>query len=94
MSCQDRFAFEKSLCTEWVHQNLQVTAIRPTMAVTPIGRSVWSDPASGDLCCNAFPTRCLAKSAEVSDAALYQTFAGPTVVKGPPVIAEGGRASV
>jgi len=94
MSCQDRFSFEKSSSSEWVHQNFQGTAICPTRAVTPIGRSVWSDPASDDLCFNAFPTRCLAKSAELSDAEFYQAFAGPTLVKGPPMIAEGGRASV
>jgi NAD(P)-dependent dehydrogenase (short-subunit alcohol dehydrogenase family) len=87
-------ALTKSLAAEWARHNVQVNAICPTVIMTPMGRTLWSDPAKADPFRNATPLRRFGEPVEVADAALYLAAPASDLVNGALLMLEGGFTSV
>lgn len=80
----------RCLALEWAPHNIQVNAVAPTFALTPLTERLFADRAVLDEVLGRTPARRLAKVEEVAAAVLYLVSPAADIVTGTTIALDGG----
>ena len=84
----------KVMTCEWSKHNIQVTAVSPTIILTPMGEQVWGDPAKGQPMLDKTPLGRFGKPIEVADLVMFLASDASNLITGENILIDGGFTSM
>jgi 2-deoxy-D-gluconate 3-dehydrogenase len=84
----------KMMALEWGPHNIQANAVAPTVILTPMGATVWGDPAKSAPMLAKIPLGRFGQPVEVADLILFLASPAADLITGETILIDGGYTAI